>query len=254
MVAPQKETNQQAAGQTNSDQREAPDYFQSGTGKFLNENARPYTINQSEVGDFAISFRNMDLKVIAQAILADTLGIPFSIDSRVAGNATFETSGSISKEALRISFETLLKTKGFALVNTSTGYVILPQSDATRSVNDIQINNPASASLPGFSVHVVSLKYTRPSEIQRLIEPFSPAGGVLRADDNRNMLILAGTSQELNSMFQAIETFDVDRMAGMSFAIFPLKYVEADQIIGELNEIFAGPAANSQPSVYLVSI
>lgn len=243
------------ASNANSDetQRQRSQYF-VGTGKFLNTEGQPYKVDQDESGGVSISFRNMDIRVISQAILGDTLGEAYAIDPRVTGNATLETSGSISKEALRISFETLLKTKGFALVNTSTGYTILPQSDAVRSVNDIRIDNPASATLPGFSVHVVTLKHTTPTEMQKLIEPFSVPGGVLRADDNRNMLILAGTSQELAGMFRAIETFDVDRMAGMTFAIFPLKYVEAEQIVDELNEIFAGPTGESLSSVYLVPV
>lgn len=255
MVTGVGDQTQQKENTTGSnEQGQSPDYFQIGNGQFTSSAKPPFTIRQDLAGDVSISFRNMDIRVIAQAILGETLGIQFTTDPRVSGTATLEASGSISKEALRISFETLLKTKGYALVNTSTGYNILPQSEAVQSINDIQINNPASASLPGFSVHIVSLKHTRPSEMQLLIEPFSPQGGVLRVDDNRNLLILAGTSQELSGMFRAIETFDVDRMAGMSFAIFPLKYVEADQVIIELNEIFGGPTQRSGSQVYLIPV
>ncbi len=252
VVEAEKEDDLQS-GNSSADRRLRPEYY-SGSGRFTAKASNSYKLDTDEDGSVAISFRNMDIRLIAQAILADTLDEPFAIDPRVQGTATIESSGAISKEALRISFETLLKTKGYALVNTSTGYTILPQSEAIRSVNDIQIQTPASASLPGFSVHVVSLKHTRPSEIQQLITPFSVPGGVLRADDNRNMLILAGTSQELNAMFRAIETFDVDRMAGMSFAIFPLKYVEAEQMIVELEQIFSGPDNSSKSGVYLIPV
>lgn len=248
-----EDESEQKLDDGSADRRLRPEYY-SGTGKFTGDVAKPYKLQADPDGSVAISFRNMDIRLIAQAILADTLGEPFAIDPRVTGTATIESTGAISKEALRISFETLLKTKGYALVNTSTGYTILPQSEAIRSVSDLQIKTPASASLPGFSVHVVSLKHTRPSELQQLIAPFSTPGGVLRADDNRNMLILAGTSQELTAMFRAIETFDVDRMAGMSFAIFPLKYVEAEQIIEELDEIFSGPDKSSKSGVYLIPV
>lgn len=243
----------ESAGTSAARRNLRPQYY-SGTGQFTADATGAPIGVAGEAAGVAISFRNMDIRVIAQAILADTLGLSFSVDPRVAGTGTLESSSALSKDALRVAFEALLKTKGYALVNSSNGYVILPQSDAVRSINDIQINAPASASLPGFRVHVVTLKHTRPSELQRLIEPFSVPGGVLRADDNRNMLIVAGTSQELTAMFQAIETFDVDRMAGMSFAIYPLRYVDAEQIVQELDTVFSGPTGQSQSSVYLIPV
>ena len=104
VVAPQQDEGRQSGAQAASDRREAPDYFQSGSGKFVNPDAKQYTVNQGEAGDFSVSFRNMDIKVIAQAILGETLGIPFTIDPRVAGTATLETSGAISSGLENESF------------------------------------------------------------------------------------------------------------------------------------------------------
>lgn len=227
--------------------------YVDGTGRFLNKVARVPLIKQEDGGEVSASFRDMDLRVITQAIMTE-LGEQVTMDPRFAGRGSLETSGPVSKDILRLSYEALLKTKGFSLVETSVGWMVLPQADAVRSVNEIQIDVPSNSNLPGFSVHVVTLKHTTPTEMQRLIEPFSVPGGVLRADDNRNMMILAGTRQELAAMFRAIETFDVDRMQGMSFAIFPLKYVDASQIVSELNQIFAGPAQNSQAPVYFIPV
>lgn len=245
------DTSSHTPSATNSEQQ--VQYF-DGNGNFIKADPTRIKLEQDISGDVSASFRDMDLRVIAQAIMRDQLGEAVIIDPRVTGRGSLETSGPVSKDVLRLSFEILLKTKGYALVQTTAGNTILPLSEAVRSVSEFRVNSPASAALPGFSVHVVTLAHTRPTEMQKLIEPFSVPGGVLRADDNRNMLILAGTRQELTSMFRAIETFDVDRMAGMSFAIYPLKYVEAEQVVSELNTVFGGATMNSQSTVHFIPV
>ena len=61
---------------------------------------------------------------------------------------------------------------------------------------------------------------------------------ILRADPARNLLMLAGTTQQLQSIKETITLFDVDYMRGMSFGIFPLHNVDAATIHQELDEIF----------------
>jgi general secretion pathway protein D len=90
----------------------------------------------------------------------------------------------------------------------------------------------------GFSIQIVSPRYVSASEIERLLQPFAPEGGILRVDENRNLLLLAGTGQEINTMIEVIKTFDVDWLAGMSFGLFPLEYVDARTIVTELESVF----------------
>ena len=227
------ETTQQQA------QRVPRAEYVEGSGLFVSE-AEPFQqVDESADGAMSLTFKNTDIRIVIRAVLADTLGVSYFIDPRVQGNVTLETSGPVSKSALRGILESLLKTKSYALVPTADGYHILPVAEAPRSVTTIKQVKPSSADLPGFSVQVIPLKFTQPSEMEKILEPFAPTGGILRADDSRRLLILAGTSQELNGMLRAIETFDVDKMAGMSFGIYSLNYVEADEIATELEELFA---------------
>ncbi|WP_417452072.1 type II secretion system secretin GspD [Kordiimonas sp.] len=225
-----------------------------GSGEMTQKVAAMPTVRENADGALSLTFKNTDIRIVIRAVLADTLKLAYVIDPRVQGNVTLETSGPISKESLRVTLEALLKTKGYALVPSSDGYLVLPVADAPRNVSTIKHSLPASTDLPGFAVQVVPLSYTVPSEMTTLLEPFAPSGGILRTDDSRGFLILAGTSDELSSMMRAIETFDVDRMAGMSFAIFSLNYVEADQIIKELKELYAGEADKSSSAVQFIAV
>ncbi len=213
--------------------------YVNGNGQFFREAEPLKQVAEEKDGAFSLTFKNTDIRIVIRAVLADSLGLSYFVDSRVQGNVTLETSGPISRSALRTTLEALLKTKGFALVPTSDGYHILPVADAPRTVTSIKQAKPASADLPGFGVQVIPLQHTKPSEMEKILEPFAPPGGVLRSDDSRRIIIVAGTSQELIGMMRAINTFDVDKMKGMSFGIYSLNYVEADKIAKELEDIFS---------------
>lgn len=213
-----------------------PEYF-NGSGVFSKTVPSRHVVWSEDKGGVSLTFKNTDIRIIIQAVLGDTLGFQYLIDPRVQGNATLETSGTVDQGVLQETLETVLKINGFALVETTNGYQVLPISEAPQRIASIKQAMPGSVNLPGFGVQVVPLQYTSPTEMRQLIEPFSPPGGVLRADNVRNFMILGGTSQELTSMMRAIETFDVDWMAGMSFGIYPLKYTDPDQITEELEKI-----------------
>ena len=56
----------------------------------------------------------------------------------------------------------------------------------------------------------------------------------------RSMIFLAGTSEELSNYLRTVEIFDVDWLKGMSVGIYPLRTVDVESIITELELIFSG--------------
>ena len=57
-------------------------------------------------------------------------------------------------------------------------------------------------------------------------------------DNLRNLLLLAGTSDEIESVMDTVRLFDVDIMRGMTVGLYPLKNVEADVVSEELSKLF----------------
>jgi general secretion pathway protein D len=56
----------------------------------------------------------------------------------------------------------------------------------------------------------------------------------------RNVLLLAGSSAELDALGELVAMFDVDWLAGMSFGLFPLEEAEATELATELEAVFGG--------------
>jgi general secretion pathway protein D len=66
----------------------------------------------------------------------------------------------------------------------------------------------------------------------------------VRADEVRNLVILAGGQRELKHLLETIDLFDVDFLSGMSVGLFPIKSVDVKGLVSEIDKIF-GTAANN---------
>jgi general secretion pathway protein D len=76
----------------------------------------------------------------------------------------------------------------------------------------------------------------------------------MKVDEARNLLVLAGTSQELATMLDVVKTFDVDWLAGMSYGFFNLNYVDAKTVETELSAILADPKSPLAGVIRLVPL
>ena len=109
-----------------------------------------------------------------------------------------------------------------------------------------------SAGAPGFGVQVVPLRFVSASELAPVLEPFKPPGGAIQVDAVRNLLMLAGSSDQLASLRDLVSIFDVDWMRGMSFCLFPLDNAAAPDLAAELDQVFGGTEAGPLAGVVRV--
>lgn len=190
-------------------------------------------------GEITLNFVNADLQEVVKAVLGDTLGYNFVIDPRVQGAVTLQTGQPVPAAALLSTLETILALNGATMVESDGLYRIVPADAAIRSGARLRGTVQAVRQKPGTSVMVVPLRFVGAAEMQKLLEPVSPQGAVLRADAVRNILILGGSQNELISMVDMINSFDVDWLAGKSFGIFPLQSGDPEALVGELDAVFS---------------
>ena len=84
----------------------------------------------------------------------------------------------------------------------------------------------------------VPLRYAAAQAVADILQPFIAVGRVLRVDAARNLLIFAGTGTETADVLDMVTVFDVDWMAGMSFALFPIQVADAKDLVTDLETVF----------------
>ena len=77
-----------------------------------------------------------------------------------------------------------------------------------------------------------------PAKWPRSLNPLLPEGSILRVDETRNLLMLAGAQNELRHALETVNVFDLDWLAGMSVGLFTLKSADVKTILPEIELLF----------------
>ncbi|MFH2212510.1 MAG: secretin N-terminal domain-containing protein [Pseudomonadota bacterium] len=202
-----------------------------GSGVFV----KPPTTQAAPVGpqDIMLNFEGADLREVVRVVLGGMLNENYTIDPKVNGSVTIHTSQALNRAAVLPVLETVLRMNGAAMVRENGAYRIVPLASAARSATP-QLGNLQ----PGYSVQVVSLQYIAAREMSKILEPLLPEGSIIRVDETRNLLMLAGAESEMRHALETVSVFDLDWLAGMSVGLFNLQSVDVKSIMPELELLF----------------
>jgi general secretion pathway protein D len=197
----------------------------------------------AEPGDITLNFVDTDVREVVRAVLGDVLHLNYTVDSKVQGTITVQTSRPLRRDQVLPTFQEVLRTSGLAVVDNGGLMRVVSIDDAARSGGAALVvgQGPRQrVANPAYNVQILPLKYVSASELRQTIEPMLPKGAIVQVDTTRNLLMLSGNGQDLSTVTELVRTFDVDWLKGMSFGIFPLQVSTPTVVASELNEIF-GP-------------
>ncbi len=96
----------------------------------------------------------------------------------------------------------------------------------------------SGAGAVGSGTQVVPLRYASAKDLVKVLEPYVAEGGKITAEPGRNALIVSGDSAVRQTLMSLIGAFDIDALAGQSYALFPADKSTPDKIAGELEKVF----------------
>lgn len=227
-----------------------------GTGQFAKPGAPQPAGARSALADQEVSFNFEATPVpeVVKTILGDLLQETYVIGPGVGGTVTFATAKPIKGEQAMAVLEMLLSWSGAALVRKNDQYLVVQTQAAVPGNLAPQL---IAGDGRGYGVRAIPLKYISATQMEELLKPYAKQGAVLKADNARSLLIVAGTKSELDNYLSVIDTFDVDWIAGMSFGMYTLERVEVKDLMPELEAIFgegAGSGAASSPLAGMVRL
>ncbi|SES66559.1 type II secretion system secretin GspD [Pseudomonas graminis] len=209
-----------------------------GTQRFVKTPAPTAATPRAPEGDIVFNFANQPIEAVVNSILGDMLHESYTIAQGVKGEVSFSTSRRVNQQQALSILETLLSWTDNAMIRQGNRYVILPASQAIagKLVPEMAVAQPSA----GLSARLFPLRYISATEMQKLLKPFARENAFLLVDPARNVLSLAGTTEELANYQQTIDTFDVDWLKGMSVGVFGLQRASVSELMPELQKLF-GP-------------
>lgn len=218
---------------------------QAGTGTFVSSRApfQESTTRQGQKG-YTLNLSNAPIKEAAQSVFGEILEANYIVDPRVSGTITLQTNAPVDKAELLEIFETALALNEAAVVRQGSTYRITTANDALSSTPSLSVPS-VSPNGVGTKIQVLELRHIAASEMEKILKPITRDGAIVRVDNERNHLMVAGNNAELRSIRSAISVFDIDQFRGKSVAINPLKNAKPDAVAAELKAIFGQNESSS---------
>ncbi|SDB74763.1 general secretion pathway protein D [Belnapia rosea] len=184
-------------------------------------------------GEVSLDFAGTDIREVVAQILGTLLRENYAIDPAVQGTATLRTVQPLPRDQLLPTLQALLAQNGAALVRSGALYRVVPAAQAATVA--------AAEGVGGNSV--VMLRYAAAEDLARVLGPFVADGGRISADPARNALIVGGDPQARDNLLGLVRAFDIDTLAGQSYALLPVAAGEVRDVATALQEALRGPAA-----------
>ena len=178
-------------------------------------------------GDVSLEFADTDIREVVAQILGSILRVNYTIDPAVRGTVTLRTAAPLARAQLIPALETLLSQNGATMVQAGDLYRVLPSA----AVPGMAASGPATA-----GAAVVPLRYAQADDLVKALQPFVGAGGRVVAVPGSNALLISGEPDARNSLVELVRAFDVDTLAGQSYALLPVTSGGARDFATQLQE------------------
>lgn len=237
-VAKVSNTNAEASGQDAAAAQQKPEpprtsnaHLYPGTGVLVKKPEPEKAAAASS--SINLNFEGADVRDIAKTVLAEILKQNYIVDPKVQGAISLRTTRPLPREALMPTLETVLRMNGIVVIKENDIFKIVPAAAAKGSLSPKMGSTGA-----GFTMQVVPLGYIGAREMAKILESVAADPSLVKADELRNLLILAGTENEMRHMLDTIEMFDVDWMSGMSVGLFILQSADVKMVQQDMKKVF----------------
>jgi general secretion pathway protein D len=177
----------------------------------------------------SMNFEEAPLADVVHSILGDTLNLDYIVEHPIKGKVTVRTRTPVPRDQLLAIVESLLLNNGAVLVRGPNDRFFVSRAGASNTM--VPRFDNAQSKMLGYANIIVPLEHISATEMSEILRPVAPEAAFVRVDGKRNLLILAGTTLQLDGWLDIIATFDVDQLAGTSVGVFPV-------IRGDVAEVF----------------
>ncbi len=190
-------------------------------------------------------FEDAPVSEVVHVMMREILKVNYVLHQPVAGAVTLATRAPVSADNALAMLESALLANGLVMVRDTRGVFHIGKAEVLKNIGT-SVRQPSKGVLPpGYGAIVVPLQYIGASEMASILKPLMPPDALVRVDNTRNLLVLAGTRVQAEGWLELVNTFDVNMLKGMSVGVFPLKHATVSEVEAALQLVGAGGGSPS---------
>ncbi len=191
-----------------------------------------------------LDFKDVDLAVVIEMI-ARTTGKNFIYDDKVRGKVTIVSPSPVSLEQAYAVFESVLKVKGFTVIDGPAGVLqIIPVREAKESNTEIVQDDRPSPKRDHFVTRLIPLQYIDAEAITNTIKPLVSKDASMVAYGPTNTIILTDTATNIRRLLTILEAIDIETFKE-EFAVIKVEHADASTLGDQISEIYGADVSSS---------
>ncbi len=192
-----------------------------------------------------MDFKDADLELVIETV-AKLTGKSFIYDDRIRGTVTVIAGEDVTVEEAYKIFESILQVKGFTTVPSPGGMLkIVPVREAKESPIETFEGRRATPNRDLFVTRLIPLEFVKADNISNTLKPLVSKDASVIAYAPTNTMIITDTAANIRRLMTIIAEIDVSTYSEM-IKVFPLEYADANQLSGQLGEIFGSQDSAAQ--------
>ncbi|MFC7739134.1 type II secretion system secretin GspD [Roseomonas sp. GCM10028921] len=196
--------------------------------------------------DISLDFADTDIREVAAQVLGNILRVNYTIDPAVRGTATLRTPQRLDRVQALAALNALLAQNGATVVQSGALYRVVPLAAAQGMTQGVAAGPVTGGTVAGPAGGMaVPLRYAAAEDLARVLQPFVAGAGRIVADAGRNALLVGGDPATRDTLLGLIAAFDINILAGQSYAVFPVTAGDARDYATALQEALGGQSAGS---------
>jgi general secretion pathway protein D len=158
-------------------------------------------------GGVTLNFTNAEIDAVARTIATIT-GRNVVVDPRVKGSMTLVTSGPIPPAQALRQFAAQLRTQGFALVESSGLYLVVPEAEAKLQGGTVSAG-PVPAASGQIVTQIFRLNFETANNLVPVLRPLISPNNTINVNPGNNSLVITDYSDNLQRLARIIAALDV---------------------------------------------
>jgi general secretion pathway protein D len=189
-----------------------------------------------------INFQGVDVNQVLE-VYAQLVGRTLLRAGLPSAQIVLKTETPLTRSEAIQALQAVLALNGISVVNVGDKFVkVLPMDQANTA--GAEFNQSDATNLPNlgsYVTHIVQLKYTKPSEMVPIIQPFARLANSILPIDSNGILILRDNAENVKRMLEMIAQVDVSGGSSEIVSeVIPIRYALADDIANALNSLGGG--------------
>ena len=188
--------------------------FITATASLHAQNARTAPASTARPGGpVTLNFANAEIEAVARTMAIIT-GRNVVVDPRVKGTMTLMTTSPVSPAQALRQFSSQLRTQGFALVESSGLYLVVPEADAKLQSGGVSVGAapPASGQI---LTQIFRLNHETANNLVPVLRPLISPNNTINVNPGNNSLVITDYADNLRRIGSIIAALDVANSTGV---------------------------------------